>query len=111
MGYNEKLADRIRTALAHLPDVKEKKMFGHLAFMVNGKLCVSAAMDKMMFRIDPALHNEVIKKEGCTPVMMGGREYKGYVDVNEGAFKSNKDFSYWMGLAIDFNKTAKAAKK
>jgi hypothetical protein len=35
MAYNEKLAQRIKLALCHLPVVEEKKMFGSQAFMVN----------------------------------------------------------------------------
>ena len=42
---------------------------------------------------------------------MKGRDYKGYVRVNEEAMKSKKDFEYWIGLALEFNKKAKAAKK
>lgn len=41
MAFNEKITGRVRAALAHLPDVEEKKMFGSLAFMVNGKMAVA----------------------------------------------------------------------
>ena len=111
MAYNEKLADRIRMALSHIPDVKEKKMFGGLAFMVYGKMCVTAGADRIMCRIDPAIHDEVIRKKDCTAVIMRGREYKGYVHVSEDSIKKKKDFDYWIGLALDFNKIAKASKK
>jgi len=52
MAYNEKLADRVREALAHLPEVEEKKMFRGVTFMVNGKMCVSVSGDEMMCRFD-----------------------------------------------------------
>ena len=42
---------------------------------------------------------------------MGGRQYRGYVYVYEDAIKSKKDFDYWVKLALDFNKTAKASPK
>ena len=111
MAYNEKLAERIRTAMAHLPDVKEKRMFGGLAFMLDDKLCVTAGTDRMMLRIDPALHDEAVKKQGCSTVLMKGREYRGYVHVNEDSLKNNKDLKYWVGLAIEYNKIAKSSKK
>ena len=111
MAYNEELADRIRIALSHIPKVEEKKMFGGLAFMVDDKMCVTAGADRIMCRIDPALHDEVIRKKGCTTVIMGGREYKGYVHVSEDSIKKKKDFDYWIGLALDFNKIAKTSKK
>lgn len=111
MAYNEKLADRIRKAIAHLPNVKEKKMFGTLAFMVKDKIFITAGTNRIMCRIDPGLHEEVIKRKGCHTVMMRGREYKGYIHVDEDSLKSKKDFEYWIGLSLDFNKKAKASKK
>src|SRR5580765_8330150 len=109
--YNEKMTKRIREALADVPKVEEKKMFRGVVFMVDGKMCITAGDDNMMCRIDPAIHEEAVKKKGVRSVIMKGREYKGYVRVYEDAMKSKKDFEYWIGLALEFNKKAKAAKK
>ena len=38
MAYNLERTEQIRRWLAHIPDVQEKKMFGSIDFMVNGKL-------------------------------------------------------------------------
>ncbi len=103
MAYSEKLAERIRKALTNLP-VKEKKMFGSLAFMVNGKMCLTAGPERMMCRIDPDLHEQEVKRDGCNTVIMGGRQYKGYLRVNEEKLNSEKDFSHWVDLALEFNK-------
>ena len=43
--------------------------------------------------------------------MMKGREYKGYVYVNENSLKTKADFDYWVTLALDFNKKARASNK
>ena len=104
MAYSKILADKILLALFGISDVKEKKMFGSLAFMVHGKLCVTAGKDRIMCRIDPIIHEEAIKKEGCTTVVMKGREYKGYVYVSENVLQTEADFNHWIQLALDFNK-------
>ena len=104
MAFDEKLANRIRKALAHLPKVREKKMFGGLAFMVDDKMCVTAGADRIMCRIDPAIHEEVTKRKGCRSVIMRGREYKGYVHVDKDSITNKKDFDYWIGLALEYNK-------
>ena len=111
MAYNEKLTARIREALAHVPKVEEKKMFRGVAFMVDGKMCITAGDHKIMCRIDAELHEAALQKKGCEPVIMRGREYKGYVYISEDGIKSKKDFEYWIGLALDFNKRAKASPK
>lgn len=111
MAYNEKLANRIREALAKVPDVEEKKMFRGVTFMVNGKMCISVGDDEMMCRIDPTLHQALMEKEGCRSMIMKGRELKGYVLITEEGMKTKKDFDYWIALSLDFNKRAKASKK
>jgi hypothetical protein len=111
MPYNEKLADRIREALRHLPKVEEKKMFRGVTFMVNDKMCVSVSGDEMMCRFDPALHEVPADKKGFRTMKMKGKEYKGYGYISEDGIKSKKDFDYWIGLALDFNKKAKSSKK
>ena len=110
MAYNEKLTNRVREALTGVSNIEEKKMFSGITFMVNGKMCVSAGNDRIMCRIDPAIHEEVVKREGCRTVEMKGREYKGYVYINEEGMKTKKDFDFWIGLALAFNKKAKASK-
>lgn len=111
MAINGKLTLRVREALAHLPDVEEKKMFRGIAFMVNGKLCLSVGDDEMLCRIDPSIHEDLVEKPGCRTMFMKGREYKGYVLVNENSLKTKKDLNGWIALALDFNKRAKASVK
>jgi TfoX/Sxy family transcriptional regulator of competence genes len=111
MAYNEKLTNRVREALADVKKVEEKKMFSGITFMVDGKMCISVGDDRIMCRIDPAIHEEAIQKKGCRTMEMKGKEYKGYVYVNEESLKTKKDLDYWTGLALDFNKKAKASKK
>jgi len=111
MAYNEKLTARIREALAHLPNVEEKRMFRGVTFMVNDKMCISAGDNKIMCRIDPSIHEEALKRKGSETVKMRGREYQGYVYVNEEGIKTKKDLDYWIRLALEFNKLAKSSKK
>ncbi len=112
MSYNEKLADRTREliALTH-KKVEEKKMFGGLCFMVNDKMCVGVEKERLMVRLDPALFDEVMEKEGCKPMDFTGKIMKGYVFVDIEALDTKKKLDYWIQLALEFNKKAKASKK
>ncbi len=111
MAYNEKLADRVREALADMDDVEEKKMFQGLTFMVNGKMCVSVRDDEIMCRIAPELMDVALEKNGTRQMTHGGRTMKGFIFVSEESIKSKNDFDYWINLSKDFNKKAKASKK
>ncbi len=111
MAYNEKLTARIREALSDIPNVEQKIMFSGVTFMVDGKMCISAGDHRIMCRIDPAIHHDVIKNRACSTVMMKGREYIGYVNVSEDTIEKKEDLAYWIGLALTYNKSAIAAKK
>jgi TfoX/Sxy family transcriptional regulator of competence genes len=108
---NEQLTDRIREALWHLPKVEEKRMFRGVTFMINGKMCVSAGNDEMMCRIDPDIYETALEKNGCRPMIHSGRTMKGFVFINENSIRNKKDFDYWIDLALNFNKKAKASAK
>jgi len=112
MAYDEKLADRVREIISVThKNVEEKKMFGGLCFMVNGKMCIGVEKDKLMCRIDPLLYDEALEKDGCREMDFTGKPMKGYVYVEEEGFKKSKDLKYWVGLCLDFNKKAKKSKK
>jgi len=113
MAYDTGLADKIREYLSQVPKLKieEKKMFRGLAFMVNGKMCVNVSGDNLMCRFDPARQEEVVEKKGYEPMIMRGKELKGYCYVSPIGLKSKKDFEYWISLCLDFNKRAKSSKK
>ena len=112
MAYNEKLADRTREliALTH-KNVEEKKMFGGLCFMVNDKMCVGVETERLMVRLDPAKYDEAMEKVGCKPMNFTGKIMKGYVFVDADALNTKRELEYWIKLALDFNKKAKASKK
>lgn len=111
MAYNENLANRIREALSDLPNIEEKEMMGGLTFMYNDKMCVGIIKDEMMCRIDPALHEAVVEKQGCRTMDFTKRPMKGYVMVDDTGMETSEDFDYWINLCLEFNKRAKATKK
>ncbi len=112
MAYNEKLADRVREIIVATHKItEEKKMFGGLCFMVNGKMCVGVEQERLMVRLDPAKYDEVMEKEGCMPMDFTGKIMKGYVFVDISALNTKKKLEYWVKLALEYNKIAKASKK
>ena len=113
MAYDTKLADRVREYLFRLPgiDIEEKKMFGGLAFLVNGKMCVNISGDNLMCRFDPSLGVEISKRKGFQTMGMKGKEYKGYCYVTPEGIKTKNDFEYWMKLCLSFNNQAKSSKR
>lgn len=113
MAYNTQLADRIRVYLRSIPfiSVEEKKMFGGLAFVVNGKMCVNASGQNLMCRFDPKLSEKLSQRNGFKNVVMKGRVYNGYCYVEPKGLRSDSDFEFWINLCLDINERAISSKK
>ncbi len=111
MAYDETLVERVRSSLPKSSRVEEKKMMGGLTFMVNGKMGVGVQADEIMCRIDPDIQELALKKKGSRVMNFTGKPMRGFVFVKKDSIKTPKDFNYWINLALDFNKKAKASKK
>lgn len=113
MSYNAKLAERVRSYLMqHAPhQIEEKKMFGGLAFLIDGKMCINVSGENLMCRFDRTLTPDIAKRKGYLPMVMKGKTYKGYCYVSPVGFEHKNDFNYWINLCLEFNKSAKSSKK
>ena len=111
MAYNEFLAQRIRERLVIQPIVEEKRMMGGLAFMVDGKMCVGVVGDELMARIDPDKYEMALERKGCREMDFTGKPMKGFVFIDLDGTEHNEDLDFWLELALEFNKIAKASPK
>ena len=71
--------------------------------MVRGKMCTSARAERIMCRIDPALHDAALEQKGCRTVVMKGQEYRGYVYVDAEFVRTQHALKYWVDLALNYN--------
>ncbi|WP_104381577.1 TfoX/Sxy family protein [Sphingobacterium sp. HMA12] len=113
MAYNNELVNRVRERLSmedHM-EVEEKRMFSGLSFLVNGKMCVNISQDNLMCRYNPELEDEVSEKKGFLPMIMKGKQLKGYCYVESSGYQKSDDFEYWIKICLDYNPAAKASKK
>jgi TfoX/Sxy family transcriptional regulator of competence genes len=111
MAFNEKLADRIRESLSKVRGVKEKKMFGGIAFMLNDKMCVGVDKDDLMLRCEPKQTDELLAKKGVRIFDLTGKPMKGWLLIGPEATLGKKNLDYWINLAIEANKKVKGSKK
>lgn len=100
MAYDPELADRLREAVSGVEDLTEQRMFGGLAFLVNGNMAVAASGDGgLLVRVDPAEAGEWIDGERVAPMVMRGREMRGWLKVATAAGESDVDEWAARGVA------------
>ncbi|HET7802372.1 MAG TPA: TfoX/Sxy family protein [Humibacillus xanthopallidus] len=99
MAYDHELADRIREIVLGEENLTEQRMFGGLAFLVNGNMAVAASGEGgLLVRVDPAAADEWIDQDGVTPMVMRGREMRGWLRVRAGLDAEGLDEWAWRGV-------------
>ena len=107
MAYDEKLADRIRRALGPDDDIKERKMFGGLAFLRAGRMFAGITGDDLMVRVGPERYEESLAKPHVRPMDFTGRPMNGYVYVAAAGCRSDQAVKPWVELSVAFVATVK----
>ncbi len=104
MTYDERLADELRERLAARDaEPTEKRMFGGLAFMVDGNMTIAASRSGgLLVRTDPDESDEVDALPGVEPMEMRGRKMPGWVFVDADALVDESDLDAWVDRALAF---------
>ncbi len=106
MAYDEGLAAHLRDLLRDERAITEKRMFGGLAFLLNGNMCVSASRTGgMLVRIDPGGTARALERPHATLMKMGGRTMDGWIMVAPGGIRVRRDVEAWVKRALAYVKT------
>jgi len=108
MPYDEGLAERLRDAYSLIDGVTEKKMFGGIAFMVNGNMSCGIVKETLMVRVGPYLYGEALGRPYAREMDFTGRSMKGFVFVSHEGFESDSDLEGWVQLSYQFVSTLPA---
>jgi TfoX/Sxy family transcriptional regulator of competence genes len=112
MSYDEHLAERIRDLLVARPDVTEKKMFGGLAFLVDGSMAIAASgLGGALVRVDPARSAALVARSNAEPAIMRGRPMDGWLRVSSSDLRTSRQLAKWVGVAAACLAAAKHATK
>jgi TfoX/Sxy family transcriptional regulator of competence genes len=114
MAYDEDLADRIRQLLAGEAGVEEKKMFGGLAFLVDGNMAIAASgQGGLMVRVEPEQSDRLVDTTAAEVMVMRGRPMPGWLRVPSEAVRTKAELKRWVDRGASFagSLPAKAATK
>jgi TfoX/Sxy family transcriptional regulator of competence genes len=102
MAYDEHLAQRIRELVAIEPDLTEMKMFGGLAFLINGNMSVSASgQGGLLLRVDPAQTDALAAKPHASRFVMRGRELDGWLRIDAEGVKAKRQLERWVARGVE----------
>lgn len=102
MPYNEALAERVRRALAGTKGLTEKRMFGGIAFLVDGAMCIGVDKDDLIVRCAKDETEALFAKKGVREFdLSGGRPMKGWLLVGPEATETAAGFKAWVDFACN----------
>jgi TfoX/Sxy family transcriptional regulator of competence genes len=103
MAYDEKLAERIRELLQDEAGVTETKMFGGLAFLVNGHMAIAASgQGGAMVRVDPATSDKLVATTNARLAVMRGRPMDGWLRVDTEDVRTKRQLAKWVTLGTTY---------
>jgi TfoX/Sxy family transcriptional regulator of competence genes len=103
MAYDEELADRIRSLASGEPALSEQKMFGGLAFLVNGNMAVAASgQGGLLVRVDPEESAELVETTPAEEMVMRGRSMAGWLRVDSVAVETEGELRAWVDRGLSF---------
>ena len=101
MAYDEQLAARVRDVVGGQGGVTEKRMFGGLAFLVDGHLAVSASgKGGLLVRVEPERTHALLEEPGVAPFEMRDRPMTGWLHVSTEAVQQQDALERWVALGL-----------
>src|SRR5215470_12287708 len=111
MAYDHELADRIRELIAGEEGVTEQRMFGGLAFLIDGNMSVAASgQGGLLVRVDPAETDALVDDERVRPMVMRGREMRGWLHVDTEAVGGERQLEQWVARGVTYARSLPAKK-
>ena len=103
VAFDEELADRIRELVARERGVTERRMFGGLAFLVDGHMAVSASgQGGLLVRVDPDDTERLVAREHVDRFVMRGRSMDGWLRVDDAGLRTKRQLGGWVTRGVAY---------
>jgi hypothetical protein len=109
MAYDEELANRIREIIGTEQGLVEKRMFGGLAFLINGNMSVSASgQGGLLLHIDPSETDALLHEQHTRPFEMRGRAMQGWLRVDVEGLRTKRQLERWVTRGVAYARSLPA---
>lgn len=109
MAYDEDLANRIRELIGAEPGLTEKRMFGGLAFLIDGNMSVSASgQGGLLLRVDPDDTDKLVEARHVEPMVMRGRPMQGWLRIAPEGVRTKRELARWVRRGVAYARSLPA---
>jgi hypothetical protein len=109
MAYDEDLANRVRELIASEKGLTEQRMFGGLAFLIDGNMSVGiSGQGGLMVRVEPAQTDALLARPHARPFEMRGREMAGWLRVDAEGVRTKRQLEPWVRRGVGYARSLPA---
>lgn len=109
MAYDEDLANRIRELVSMEDGLTEQRMFGGLAFLINGNMSVSASgRGGLLLRVDPAETDALLARPHALQFEMRGRVMQGWLRVDPEGLRTKRQLQAWVTRGVSYARSLRS---
>ena len=103
MAYNEAIADRIRLQISMMNgvDFTEKKMFGGLSFMHQGKMAIGVVKDDLAVRVLEDHMDQLLNEPFVRPMDFTKKPMREFIFVEPNGYKTEQQLTRWINFGIE----------
>jgi TfoX/Sxy family transcriptional regulator of competence genes len=102
MSFDEGLAQRVREALGSRRRVTERRMFGGLAFLLDGKMFVGISGAKLMARVGATRYQDALGLPHVREMDFTGKPMKGYDYVDSPGLTQDSELAAWVKWCANY---------
>jgi TfoX/Sxy family transcriptional regulator of competence genes len=105
MAYDEELAHRVRELVGEEDGLSEQRMFGGLAFLLDGNMAVAVSTRGLLVRVGADAAEEALARPGATEMKMGQRVMQGWILVDPSTLETKRQLGTWVRRGVGFART------
>jgi hypothetical protein len=103
VAYDEELAERIRAVVGAEPGIGEMRMFGGLAFLINGNMAVAVSgQGGLLLRVDPTDTAALLRDPAASPFEMRGRPMAGWLRIDPAGVTTDRTLRSWVARGVAY---------
>lgn len=100
------IVERVRELVKRRKGIEEQRMFGGIAFMVEGNMALGGGSKhlrgKLMVRVGPDAYDDALKEKHASVMDFTGRVMRGFVVVDGKGLKTDAQLEKWIDRGIRF---------
>jgi len=102
VAFDQELAERVHAALAAVPDLETRRMFGGITFMVGGHMACGVVGQELMLRLGREAAEQALREPHVRAMDFTGRPSRGAVFVSADGLRHSRDLKRWIDAAMAY---------